>query len=86
MMRLMQPANKVSVSDLIVEQLGLGEMRILSLVVALRKKMGGSAHVKGDLSSIVNVALRRLITSKVVVEKDGTFLLSRVKITAGREE
>ena len=79
MMRFMQPANKASISDMIVDQLGLGEMRILALVVALRRKMGGSAHVKGDLVSVVNVALRRLVVSKVVVENDGTYLLSRTK-------
>jgi hypothetical protein len=79
MMLLMQPANKTPINDLIVEQLGLGEKRILALVVALRKKMGGTTHVKGDLVSVVNVALRRLIVSKVVEENDGTYLLCRSK-------
>jgi hypothetical protein len=70
-------AVKVSISDLIVDQLALGEMRILFLVVALRKTLGQSAYIKGDLSSVVGVALRKLVASKVVIEHEGTYSLNR---------
>ena len=58
---------KAPISQLIVDQLAHGEMRMLVLVVALRKTLGASAHIKGDLSSIVVVALRKLIASKALV-------------------
>ena len=54
-------------------------MRMLVLVVALRKTLGASAHIKGDLSSIVVVALRKLIASKVVVDNEGIYTLNRLK-------
>jgi hypothetical protein len=69
------PRVKVSISDLIVDQLAHGEMRILFLVVALRKTLGQSAYIKGDLSSVVGVALRKLVASHVVVEHEGTYSL-----------
>ena len=71
---------KAPISQLIIDQLALGEMRMLVLVVALRKTLGASAHIKGDLSSIVVVALRKLIASKVVVDSEGTYSLNRAQI------
>jgi hypothetical protein len=67
---------KTSISQLIIEQLALGEMRMLVLVVALRKTLGRSMYIKGDLSSVVLVALRKLIASKVVVDSEGTYSLN----------
>ena len=77
-MAIMRTA-KVSINQLIIDQLARGEMRMLVLVVALRKTLGASAHIKGDLSSIVVVALRKLIASKVVVDNEGTYTLNRLK-------
>jgi len=78
MMSIMRTA-KISISQLIVDQLSLGEMRMLVLVVALRKTLGAGAHIKGDLSSVVVVALRKLIASNVVVDSEGTYSLNRLK-------
>src|SRR5580658_2713089 len=78
MMATMRTA-KAPISQLIVDQLAHGEMRMLVLVVALRKTLGASAHIKGDLSSIVVVALRKLIASKVVVDSEGTYSLNRAQ-------
>jgi hypothetical protein len=72
----MRTAN-ASISQLIIDQLGTGEMRILSLVVALRKTMGRTMCIKGDLSSIVKVALRKLVATKVVLDSEGTYSLNR---------
>jgi len=79
---------KAPISQLIVDQLAHGEMRMLVLVVALRKTLGASAHIKGDLSSIVVVALRKLIASKVVVDSEGTYSLNRgqTKTPGGADE
>jgi len=70
---------KASISQLIIDQLAHGEMRMLVLVVALRKTLGASAHIKGDLSSVVVVALRKLVASKVVVDNEGTYTLNHLK-------
>ena len=78
-MMIMRTA-KVSIGQLIVDQLAHGEMRILVLVVALRKTLGRSAYIKVDLSSVVAVALRKLIASKVVLDSEGTYSLNRQQI------
>jgi hypothetical protein len=87
MMEIMRTA-KAPISQLIIDQLAHGEMRMLVLVVALRKTLGASAHIKGDLSSIVVVALRKLIASKVVVDSEGTYSLNRapIKTPGGADE
>jgi hypothetical protein len=68
---------KTSIGQLIVDELAHGEMRILVLLVALRKTLGQSAYIKVDLSSVVVVALRKLIASKVVLDSEGTYSLNR---------
>jgi hypothetical protein len=78
-MQIMRTA-KVSIGQLIVDQLAHGEMRILVLVVALRRTLGRSAYIKVDLSSVVAVALRKLIASKVVLDSEGTYSLNRQQI------
>jgi len=85
MMALMRTA-KVPISELIVDQLSHGEKRILVLVVALRKSLGGSTHVKGDLSAVVVTALRKLIASKMVVEHEGSYSLSDAQKKLARVE
>jgi hypothetical protein len=66
-----------SITPLILEKLGEGEKRSLSLVVSIRKSLGQSAFLKGDLSAVVNSALRKLIASKQVIEVDGVYSLAR---------
>lgn len=72
-------ANPTEIQSLIVEQLAAREMRVLSLVVALRRTLGRSANLKGDLSATVKSALNRLVASKAVVDDDGTYSLSPSK-------
>ena len=62
-------------SQLILDQLSGGEMRLLVLVVGVRKALGGIT-VKGDLSAQVQSALRGLVASKSVVNDDGVYSLS----------
>lgn len=69
-------ASSVLIRELIIEQLARGEKRLLSLVVAVRKALGESEKVKGDLSEIVRTALRGLVASKAVVHVDGVYVLS----------
>jgi hypothetical protein len=65
-----------SIAPLILEKLGEGEKRSLSLVVSIRKSLGKSAFLKGDLSAVVNSSLRKLIASKKVIEVDGVYSLA----------
>jgi hypothetical protein len=67
-----------SIAPLILEKLGEGEKRSLTLVVAIRRSLGKSAFLKGDLSAVVNSALRKLIASKKVIEVDGVYSLAPV--------
>ena len=60
---------------LILEHLGRHESRLLTLLVSLRRKLSTAAPFKGDLGRAVNVALRRLIASKAVVDTGGVFSL-----------
>ena len=73
-----------SIAPLIIEKLGEGEKRSLSLVVAIRKSLGRSAFIKGDLSSVVNTALRKLVTAGKVVENDGVYSLVRESVVRSR--
>lgn len=66
-------------NQMIQDQLQVGEKRVLSLVVAIRKGLGNSELVKGDLPAMVQSALRKLVASKVVVDMDGMYSLSRQK-------
>jgi hypothetical protein len=61
------------VRDLILEQLSHREMRLLSLVVAIRKGLSGTEGFKGDLSAAVKSALRTLVLSKDVVDVGGLY-------------
>jgi hypothetical protein len=66
------------IQSMIMEQLAAREMRVLSLVVAIRRIVGRSELMKGDLAAMVTSALKRLVTSKAVVDNDGTFSLRTV--------
>jgi hypothetical protein len=64
------------IEQLILDQLAHGEMRLLTLVVAIRKTQGRFEGMKGDLSATVKSGLRNLISRKVVADVDGMYLLS----------
>ena len=65
----------VPIDHLILNQLSRGEMRLLALVVAVRKSLGRTEAVKGDLSTIVKSSLRKLVAAKAVVDVEGVFSL-----------
>ena len=69
-------ASAIQIQSLIVDQLARGVMEVLSLVVAVRRTLGGLESPKGDLAAIVKSALRTLVASKAVVEHDGRYSLS----------
>jgi hypothetical protein len=64
------------IEKLILDQLAHGEMRLLSLVVAIRRTQGRFEGMKGDLSTTVKSGLRKLINRNVIAEADGVYLLS----------
>jgi hypothetical protein len=64
------------ITQLILEQLAGGEMRLLVLTVAVRKGLGGAEGIKGDLSKAVQAALRKLIASKQVEDVGGVYVLA----------
>ena len=75
----MMPAmanHPVATDQLILRQLAHGEMRLLSLVVAVRKALGRFESVKGDLPEMVKAALRKLVSAKLVIEVDGVYALA----------
>jgi len=63
------------IEGLILEQLSQHEMRVLTLLVAVRKSLSGPAPFKGDLSDAVASALRRLVASRSIIETGGVFSL-----------
>jgi hypothetical protein len=63
-----------TLTQLILDQLAGGEMRLLVLIVGIRKDLKGSG-VKGDLSARVQTALRGLVASKSIVNHDGVYTL-----------
>jgi hypothetical protein len=69
-------ASSSLIRSLVVDELARGEKRQLSLVVAVRKSLGRSDNVKGDLSDLVRAALRQLVATDAVVQVDGVFVLS----------
>jgi len=65
----------IPIDRLILDQLERGEMRLLALVVAVRRSLGKSEAVKGDLSTIVKSSLRKLVLSNAVVDVEGVYSL-----------
>jgi len=67
------------VSPLILEQLAIGERRVLSLIVSVTKAMNRDGGGKGNPSVLVRSALRALIQARTIVEVDGMYSLAEVK-------
>jgi hypothetical protein len=63
------------IHQLVLNQLATGEKRLLVLVVSVRKALGPSESIKGDLSVMVKAALRKLVASKVVIDEEGVYSL-----------
>jgi len=68
------PASQIH--QLILDQLALGERRVLSLVVAIGRVLSRSGGAKGDLTAMVKSALRTLVSAQVVVDVDGLYSLA----------
>jgi len=68
------PANQIH--QLILDQLALGERRVLSLVVAIGRVLSRSGGAKGDLTAMVKSALRTLVSTQMVVDVDGMYSLA----------
>ncbi len=64
------------ISQLILDELAHGEMRLLVLVVAIRKGLDRSEGIKGDLSAAVKSALRKLVAAKAVTDVEGVYGLA----------
>lgn len=73
------------INELILEHLSRREMRLLSLVVAIRKGFVISNGFKGDLTAAVKSALRKLVASKTVVDVEGMYSLSTSSPEAARK-
>jgi hypothetical protein len=69
----------VPIANRILNQLGTGEKRILSLVVGVRREMNATECVKGDLTEQVKSALNKLIAADTVVDADGMYSLKNSK-------
>ena len=65
------------IEQIILQELAAHEMRLLTLIVAVRKAVTASTAVKGDLSALVQSSVQRLVTAKVVVDQDGVFSLPK---------
>jgi hypothetical protein len=63
------------IHQLVLNQLATGEKRLLVLVVSVRRSLGPSESIKGDLSVMVKAALRKLVASKVVIDEEGVYSL-----------
>jgi hypothetical protein len=72
-------ASPTQIQSVIIDQLSAREMGVLSLVVAVRRTLGSSEKLKGDLSAMVKSALKTLVAGKRVVEDDGRYSLSPAK-------
>jgi hypothetical protein len=70
-------SHRTQISRIILDQLARGEMRLLVLVVAVRKRLGRYESIKGDLSEMVQGALRQLIAAKAVVDVEGVYALAK---------
>jgi hypothetical protein len=65
------------IHDIVIEQLSRSEMRLLSLVVAVRKSVAVSGGYKGDLPASVKSVLRSLTASRMVVDEEGVYSLAK---------
>ena len=69
------PVSTSRVAPLILDELARGERRLLSLVVAVGKVLESTDRMKGNLTTTIRSALRRLVASKMVVDADGMYSL-----------
>lgn len=76
----------VRINERILEHLARREMRLLSLVVAIRRDFGAAEGFKGDLTESVKSALRRLVTTKHVVDMEGLYVLAAAPDAPGSTE
>jgi hypothetical protein len=67
------------ITRLILSQLSHREMRLLVLTVAVRRGLGRSEGIKGDLSEAIKSSLRKLVASNLVVEVGGIYMLPSSK-------
>jgi len=74
----------VPITDLVLSQLAAGEMRMLSLVVAVRRRLEPGDRITGDLSAVVKTAIRKLVLSKAVTESDGVFSITPIVTPVAR--
>jgi hypothetical protein len=71
------------VTPLILDQLAIGERRVLSLIVSVTKAMQNQAGgVKGNPSALIRSALRALVAARTIVEVDGMYSLVQGEMTA----
>jgi hypothetical protein len=66
----------IRINELILDQLAKGEMRSLVLIVSIRKALGRQAYIKGDLSEVVGLSLRKMVASRQITETEGVYSLS----------
>jgi hypothetical protein len=64
------------ISQLILDQLAVGERRVLSLVVVIGKVLSRTETFEGDLTAMVKSALRTLVEAGAVVDVDGLYSLA----------
>ena len=64
------------IEDLILERLGSGDASHLILLVSVRRALNDRPF-KGDLSTVVASALRRLVDDGSVTNDDGIYALGR---------
>ena len=67
------------VSPLILEQLAIGERRVLSLIVSVTKAMNRDGGGQGNSSAAVRSALNALVKARTIVEVDGLYSLAVAK-------
>lgn len=68
--------SSIRLTQMILDTLGDGERRQLSMVVAIRHMLSRSGPMKGDLNTSIKAALRKLVASGTVEETDGMYSLS----------
>jgi len=68
--------SRIRLIQLVEDQLAKREMRLLTLIVAVRKELEGGEGFKGDLSATIKSILRQLVASKVVRDVEGTYVLT----------
>jgi hypothetical protein len=64
------------ISQLILDQLAVGERRVLSLIVVIGKVLSRTETVEGDLTAMVKSALRTLVEARAIVDADGLYSLA----------